>query len=216
VSTSTYETKHNITFALSVREEFFDEFGTEFGLFFNARSGRPYSLTFDGAPFSELSSSRDSALLYIPTGVNDPNLSPTSNASDVQSLIDFVNGTNCKFTPGETIKRNTCRSDWYYDMDLRFAQEIPGPGRLFGVEDKITLFADFDNFLNMLDNSWNIFNSVPGGTSAAGDGPLVDVVDGRYDSQGRYIITGFNPDADPNRIASASIWKIQIGVRYEF
>ncbi len=215
-STSNYQTAHVFTFATNFREEFFGDYGTELGLVFVARSGRPYSLTFDRSPFSELSSSRDSALLYIPTGLNDPNLSPNSDPAAVQSLLDYVSGTNCKFTPGATISRNTCRADWFFDMDMRFSQEIPGPGKLFGANDRITLFADFDNVLNLLDSDWNVFRTVPGGNFAGGDGALVDVVDGDIDGQGRYIISGFNADDQVNLGTSASVWKIQLGIRYEF
>lgn len=213
---SNYSTAHVATFAANWREEFFGDFGTELGLVFVARSGRPYSLTFDGAPFTELSSSRDQQLIYVPSGPTDPNVSPSSNAGAVQDLIDYVAASGCDYTPGETIKRNSCRSDWYFDLDLRIAQEIPGPGKFLGANDRFTLFADFDNFLNLLDSNWNVFRSVPGGTFGGGDGALVDVTDGGVDSQGRYIITGFNPDDGENVNTFASVWKIQVGVRYEF
>ena len=49
-----------------------------------------------------------------------------------------------------------------------------------------------------------------------GDGQVVDLVDGGVDDEGRYIITGFNPDDDNDAVISASIWRIQVGVRYEF
>ncbi|MFN2099761.1 TonB-dependent receptor domain-containing protein [Altererythrobacter sp. MF3-039] len=215
-STSNYQTAHVLTFAANLREEFFGDYGTEIGLALVARSGRPYSLTFDRSPFSELSSSRDSALIYVPTGIDDPNLSPDSDFGDVQELIDYVAASGCDFTPGETIKRNTCRADWYWDMDMRISQELPGPGKLFGVKDRFTLFADFDNILNMLDSSWNVFRTVPGNNFANGDGALVDLADGGLDSEGRYEIDGFNPDDRVNLRTSSSIWKIQLGVRYEF
>lgn len=219
VSASNYQSRHNLTFAMNLREEFFGDYGTEFGFVFVARSGRPYSLTFDGSGFNELSSSRDSALLYVPTGIDDPNLAPGSDATAVQSVIDYVSASGCDYTPGQTIKRNSCRSNWFYDLDLRISQELPGPGKFLGINDRFTVFADFDNFLNLLDDNWNVFKGVPGGTAAAGDGPLVDVADlGRpaYDSEGRYVITGFSPDDGENRGLSASIWKIQFGIRYEF
>lgn len=213
-STSNYETRHSFTLAVNFTEEFIDNFDTQLGMFFSARSGRPYSLTFDGGGvFNDSSSGNDNALLYIPTGVNDPNISPASDPAAVQSLINYVNGTNCGFTAGETIRRNTCTEDWTFDMDLRIAQEIPGPGRLFGLEDKIEIFADVDNFLNILDNRWNTV--APRGVF--GDGQLIDVVDGAIDTvTGQYIISGFNPDDEPNISTSASAWRIQVGVRYEF
>ena len=212
-STSNYETRHSFTFATNFTEQFVNGYDTQLGVFFSARSGRPYSLTFDGGGvFNDSSSGSDNALLYIPTGLNDPNLSPTSDPAAVQSLINYVAASGCGYTAGQTIRRNTCTDDWSFDMDLRISQEMPGPGRLFGVEDKIEIFADVDNFLNILDNSWNTF--APRGVF--GDGQLIDVVDGNIDNAGRYVISGFNPDDAPNIVTTASAWRIQVGVRYEF
>ncbi|WP_296721492.1 TonB-dependent receptor [Erythrobacter sp.] len=209
VSTSNFEVRHNITATFNLREEFVDGYDTSFGIFFRARSGLPYSLTFDGgAVFNDSASGTDNALLYVPSGVNDPNVSPSSNAGAVQSLIDYVNASGCDFTPGASIERNTCSNDWHFDMDLRFAQELPFIGKITGIkQDKVTLFADFQNFLNLVDNDWNVLRRRP---------DFVDVVDGGVDAQGRYIITGFAPD-DQNFIAPGpSAWRIQVGARYEF
>lgn len=216
VSTSNFETRHNITAAISFREEFFGDYATRLGIFFSARSGRPYSLTFDGGGvFNDSASGNGNALIYIPTGVNDPNISPSSDPAAVNALLDYLGssevGEQCKFTPGESIARNTCRNDWFYDMDLRFSQELPFIGSLTGlVDDRIELFADFDNFLNFLDDGANVFRR------RGGFSQTVDLVDGGVDSQGRYIISGFNPE-DENQIStSSSVWRIQLGVRYEF
>jgi hypothetical protein len=209
VSTSNFEVQHNITATFNLREEFIDGYDTNIGLFFRARSGLPYSLTFDGGGvFNDSASGSDNALLYIPNGPNDPNVSPLSNAGAVADLIDYVNGTNCGFTPGTSIERNTCRQDWHFDVDLRFSQELPFIGKLTGItQDRVTLFADFQNFLNLLDEDWNVLRRRP---------EFVDVVDGGVDPQGRYIISGFAPD-DQNFIAPGpSAWRIQIGARYEF
>jgi hypothetical protein len=209
VSTSNFETRHNITATFNLKEEFFDGYDTNFGIFFRARSGLPYSLTFDGGGvFNDTASGTDNALLYVPSGPSDPNVSPSSNAAAVASLIDYVAASGCDFTPGASIARNTCNQDWAFDVDLRFAQELPFIGKITGLtQDKVTLFADFQNFLNLLDNDWNVLRSRP---------EFVDVVDGGVDAQGRYIITGFAPD-DQNFIAPGpSAWRIQIGARYEF
>ena len=207
-STSNFETKHNITFATNFTERFFGDYKTKLGFFFSARSGRPYSLTFDGGSvFNDRSSGTDNALLYVPSGISDPNVSPLSDGAAVTSLINYVNASGCKFTAGQSIRRNTCRNDWVFDLDLRLSQEIPGPASFFGVEDHIELFADFDNFLNFVDADWNVSRN---------RGNLVDVVDGGVDAQGRYIISGFNPDDRNNTGFSSSVWRIQLGVRYSF
>ncbi len=143
------------------------------------------------------------------------------------ALLNFLDNTDtqCDFTPGETVRRNSCENDWYFDLDMRISQELPFIGALTGIaDDRIELFADFDNFLNILDNGWNIFPSpcrLP---------QTLDVARGGVDDQGRYIINSFNQnylptDNDPttpdygssNAVStSSSVWRIQVGVRYEF
>jgi hypothetical protein len=222
-----YGSKHNITFSGNFREELLSDLGTTLGFSFVARSGRPYSLTFTGGSvFNDSVSGTENALVYIPSGPNDPNVSPSSNAAAVQKLTDFARGLDCaKKYLGRSIKRNTCENDWYFDVDLRFAQEIPGPGRLLGsphgLNDKITLYAMFDNFLNMLNNGWNIqrrreFNGLQDIANISG-----------VDSSGRYIIsnvdqlnvgsnglTGYQADEFIN--TSSSLWRIKVGISYEF
>ena len=226
-----YGSRHNFTFAANFSEEFFSDLETRFGFTFVARSGRPYSLTFGGGGvFNDSASGNANALLYIPTGPNDPNIAPPifdpvtglqiggSNLAQVSALSDFANSLNCarRFV-GQTIRRNTCSNDWYYDLDLTFSQELPGPGRLIGVDgmdDHIELYVMFDNFLNFLDESWNIQRR----RNFAG---LQDVATiSGVDAQGRYIITGFNGVADfeaDNFInVSSSVWRIKVGISYEF
>jgi opacity protein-like surface antigen len=221
VSQSGFETRHNFTFTVNWREEFFDGYDTGLGIFFRASEGRPYSLVFDdGRPFFEDRPTREgNALLYIPTGLNDPNLSPDSDPAAVSALLAALeNGTgvvsdlNCEFTPGETIARNTCRNPWFFDLDMRFSQELPFIGSLTGIkEDRVELFVDFFNFLNMLDSGWNVRRSLGGFQGR------VDLVDGAFDEEGRYRIENFSPRAgEANTAVNNSIWRIQIGARYEF
>lgn len=218
-----YSSKHNITTQLNFEEQFFSDLSTRLGITFIARSGRPYSLTFTGGGiFNDSASGFENALLYIPSGVDDPNIAPTSNMTAVQQLVDFASSLDCaKDYLGRTIERNTCSNDWYYDMDLSFSQEIPGPGRFFGVDDRIKLFATFDNFLNFLDSDWNVQHR----RDFAGRQDIASV--SGVDSQGRYIFTdaaNLDPNADgltgydlDNQInISSSVWRVKVGVSYQF
>ncbi len=221
VSQSGFETRHNFTASVFFREEFFDGYDTGLGIFFRASEGRPYSLTFDdGFPdFRDSGSAEENILAYIPTGIDDPNLSPLSDFDDVALFLDAINGgdsvvsdINCKFTPGETIKRNSCRNDWFFDMDVRLSQELPFIGSLTGVtNDRIEIFADFSNFLNLLDSGWNVRRSL-----GDFDG-RVALLTGEYDDDGLYVLEGFRPfEGEAFTAVNSSIWRIQIGARYEF
>ena len=221
ISQSGFETRHNFVATLNWREQFFGDYETGLGIFFRASEGRPYSLVFeDTFPFfRDSGSAEENILAYIPTGLNDPNLSPSSNPAAVQSFLDAINnGTgivsdlDCDFTPGQTVTRNSCRNDWFFDLDLRFSQELPFVGSITGLsQDRLELFMDVDNFLNLLDSSWNARRSLGGF-----DG-RVDLVSGTYDSQGRYVIDDFNANAgEADTAISNSVWRFQFGVRYEF
>ena len=214
-----YGSKHNITFSGNFREKFFGDLATSLGFTFVARSGRPYSLTFGGSGvFNDSASGSNNALIYLPTGIDDPNIAPTSNMTAVKALADFARGLDCaKDFLGESIKRNTCSNDWYFDLDLRLAQELPGPASLAGIggiRDKITVYAMFDNFLNFLDNDWNVQRR----RQFAGLQDIASI--SGVDSSGRYIITGFNGEADfkaDNFInVSSSVWRIKVGASYKF
>jgi hypothetical protein len=224
-----YESRHNLTFSGNFREKFFGDLATSLGFTFVARAGRPYSLTFSGGGvFNDSASGNNNALLYIPDGPNDPNVvyvDTVANSVVVRTaaqnqadLLEFVNNHSCaREAKGSTIKRNTCSNDWYFDLDLRFSQELPGPASLAGIgdlRDKITLYAMFDNFLNFLDNDWNVQRR----RQFAG---LQDVASlSGIDSQGRYVINGVNSeedfDADNFINTSSSVWKIKVGVSYKF
>ena len=222
-----YSSKHNISTQLNFREEFFGDFATRLGITFIARSGRPYSLTFiGGGVFNDTASGFENALLYIPTGTTDPNVAPTSNMAAVQRLVDFASNLGCaKGHLGRTIERNTCSNEWYYDLDLSFSQEIPGPGRFFGIDDRIKLFATFDNFLNFLDSDWNVQRR----RNFAGLQDISTLTG--IDAQGRYIFgaadnlseytdstgfTGTDYERDNQINISSSVWRLKIGISYDF
>lgn len=218
-ATSEYESRHNITWAVNFKEEFFDDYATQFGFVFVARSGRPYSYTFDnGAVFNDSASGNDNALFYVPSGLNDPNVVYVDNVSGgnvtqtaaaaAAGLDAYINADKClSKNRGRSIARNTCRNDWFYDVDLRLSQELPGPGSFFGVKDKIQVFADFNNFLNLLDDGANVFRS---------RNYTAPLITGGVNSSGQYVMRNFQPDDTEFPNFSASLWRIQLGVRYEF
>ncbi|MBA4044553.1 MAG: hypothetical protein C0471_09065, partial [Erythrobacter sp.] len=220
VSQSGFETRHNFTLALNLREEFIEDYSTSIGIFFRANEGRPYSLVFDDAnpTFRGTLSAEENILAYIPTGINDPNISPLSNQAALQAYVNALNGEgiiselNCQLTPGQTIGRNTCRNPWTFDMDFRFAQELPFLGKLTGItQDKIELYVDVANALNLIDENWNSVRTLGGFEQR------VALVQGSFDPQGRYVISNFNANQGRADTAEgATAWRIQFGVRYEF
>lgn len=220
-----YNSKYNISVQTTFREEFIDDLATTLGVTFVARSGRPYSLTFTGRYFNDINTtSFDTALIYLPTGITDPNIAPTSNMAAVQSLVNFANNLPCAARYiGQSVPRNSCSQPWYKDMDLSFSQEIPGPGSLFNIaDDKIRLYATIDNFLNLLDGEWNIQRR----RNFLGATDLAEI--SGIDAQGRYIFTNAtaitpnaatglsNYDTDEFINVTGSAWRLKVGLSYQF
>ena len=218
-----FESRHNFTLNTRFSEQFFPNLDTSFGFSFVARSGRPYSLTFNGSGvFGDSVSGSNNALVYIPTGINDPNIAPTSNMTAVADLANFASTLGCaKKYIGRTVPRNSCTNEWYYDLDLRFSQELPGFSSatgIGGVRDSIRLYATVDNFLNLLKDKWNVqYRRQFAGLQAIGNSSGVD-------AQGRYIITALpggqtsQQRFDTDRFVnfSGSVWRLKVGVSYQF
>ncbi|MGF1455406.1 MAG: TonB-dependent receptor domain-containing protein [Alphaproteobacteria bacterium] len=205
VSASNFETRHNVTMATTFENEFVRDYPTRVSFFFQARSGRPYSYTFDGGFFSGFEAGSDNALLYVPTGPNDPFISPMSDPDDLAALNAFIDADECLSSQrGRTFQRNSCRNDWFLDLDMRFQQSLPG----FLQGHETIFFVDIDNLPNLISSEANIFRRF--------NQSEIDLVDGNVDEEGRYIIDGFNPDNSEFISFSASLWTVQIGLRYRF
>ncbi|WP_228242967.1 TonB-dependent receptor [Porphyrobacter sp. GA68] len=211
-----FSSRHNISLATSFGETVFSDLMTRLSVTFVARSGRPYSLTFTGGSvFNDNASGVDNALAYIPTGASDPNVSPLSAPGVAQQVADFAQGLKCaRNFAGRTIDRNTCSNDWFFDVDLQLSQELPGPGRLFGRNDRLRVYAMVDNFLNLLDSDWNVQRR----RDFAGRQDIAQV--SGVDLQGRYIFTNANGigtfDSDNGINVSSSVWRLKFGVNYDF
>jgi len=230
VSTGFFQSRHNISANVTFAEKFFGDFRTRLGFTYVGRAGRPYSLTFTGNnvfnPTLGGLTTNDNALLYIPTGATDPNIAPiapgSALATAVNNLTAFAQSLDCaKDFIGRTIDRNTCTNDWFDDLDVSFSQELPGPGRFLGFQDKLKLFFTMDNFLNFIDNSKNINRR----RNFFGVQDLAQV--SAVDAQGRYVfsnvnalnvnsagLTSFQTDNQVN--VSSSIWRAKVGISYDF
>ncbi|WP_284054634.1 TonB-dependent receptor [Stakelama marina] len=213
VSRGLFSQEDSIAMNLNFTETFINDLKTRLGITFNATSGKPFSLTYSGRDLFAKSGAGDNALIYVPNGIDDPNLSPSSNTDAVKELVAFANSNSCtKGYLGRSIAGNTCTNPWYFDMDLVFSQEVPGPGRLFGVNDKIKLYATVDNFLNMLDSGWNVRKR----NTSYGSVSVADI--SGVDQQGRYIVSKATT-GDYNKIyvdTTPSLWRIKVGVSYSF
>jgi hypothetical protein len=245
LETSNYEIEHQFKGAFTWTKAFFGDYDTSVALVGERRSGRPYSLTF-GAGTGVFGDPRQAArqrqLLYIPSATGTAgdvlyevpcvqadvtngicaNLTSFTTTSPIaaafRAAMDaFIERHDLEGYRGRIVPRNSQRSPWLSVLDLRLAQELPIWGRARG-----TLTLDVENLANLINNDWGQLRQV-GFIYVA---PVVDA--------NRIVTTGCPGGAascyvyrarasnsgpvEPVNTLSAlpSVWKIQLGLRFQF
>ena len=148
IGTSSFETKHRLTLNLSYSTEFFEGYKSSFHMFWERKSGRPYSWVLRTNNSTGLSGGLDlgSAFIpYIPTGADDPAVDFVNGMSydEIISQVSAIGGP----TNGGYLEKNTFRGPWSSTMDFRFEQEIPG----FMEGHKGLFYFDIKNALAIFD-----------------------------------------------------------------
>jgi hypothetical protein len=144
--------------------------------------------------------------------------SANPGAAALRAAMDsFIDQQDLEGYRGRIVPRNSGRSPWLSTLDLRFAQELPIWGRARG---ELTL--DIENFANMINSDWGQLRQV----SFIYVAPVIDAnrivaagcpggAASCYVYRPRAGTTG--PTAPVNSLtALPSVWKIQLGVRFEF
>lgn len=210
--TSDYVIPHRFTFNLNARREFIKNYASKFSLFGTVNQGSPYSYTIgENNAFDPVFGNRRQ-LAYIPNGANDPVISPLSDAAAVAQLINFIEGSDdLREYRGQIVDRNSENDPWRSRFDIRLAQELPG----LRASDRTEAFIVIRNVGNLLNDEWGVMkeHGFPGNASLY----TLDADQGEIDSEGRLIISGFNPNVDrASTLNNASLWQIRLGVKYTF
>lgn len=158
--TSNDEVKYFFKYGLTYDHAFYRDYKTTFAVFGESRIGHPFSYTFQdfggtrsavfGTTGVSSASSGNGAryLMYVPTA-NDPLVSYSSTA--VRDAVNaFINSSGLGKYRGTVAPRNAFHSKWFTRLDLHVAQELP----TFVGKSRITIFADIENFTNLLNRNW--------------------------------------------------------------
>ena len=207
-ATSNYNIPHRFTTKIAYEHAFFGDYKTRITLFGSANEGRPYSYTMsDGFVFGDSTGFVERHLLYVPTGVDDPNVVWGTNedgeAFDTDAFFAFVDAEGLE--RGQVMERNELNSDWWVKFDLKVEQQLPG----LMEGHNTSLFFMIENLGNLLNDDWGVQYeaSFPRAQAA---------VDNGMDDQGRYVYNEFLDPAGPTRVGRSSLWELRLGVRYEF
>lgn len=225
--TSNYQIDNSWRLRMGYDAQIFGDNSTRFELFFFSRAGQRYSHTFfetgsGRSPIFGVNGNRGRNLLYVPN-VSSPTADPIVQYAagfDFGAFQSFINQSGLGRFQGQVAPKNFGRSPRFEKLDLSLRQEVP-----FVLGGKVELFADFENFLNLLNRDWGSLRqvrfpyrstvvSVRCLTVPAGGGAPTPVTapNQRCD---RYEYSGFqNPNIElqPN----LSLWQVRLGVRLGF
>ncbi|WP_414495016.1 TonB-dependent receptor [Stenotrophomonas maltophilia] len=215
---SRYAIKDRVTGSINWKKAFFGNYNTTVGLFYEGRSGRPFSYIYyndmNGDAAATTGAGYFNDLFYVPNGPGDVKF--TGGATMEKAFFDWLaaNPQLAKYQ-GQIAPANAFRTKWVNSFDLHIAQEFPG----FVKEHKGELALDIMNVGNLLNKKWGRiedygFNSTARVASYAG----IDPATGKY----IYNFTGStdNPTIQENNNdkgnTGVSRWSMQLTLKYKF
>jgi len=203
-ATSSYEIKDRFTAAVSWEKAFFGDYATRVSMFYEGRSGRPYSYVFDNDANGDGRFGND--LLYIPTAPGDVLFGSPAEEAAFWAFVEsdeYLRGNL-----GRVAERNGARGPWVNQFDIRISQELPG----FFKDHKSEIWLDILNVGNLINKDWGQIEEIgfPGSRGVVEYGGI-DAATGKY-------VYRFNTP-DTTRIYDGrgiSRWSLQVGFRYKF
>ena len=214
-SNSAYLVRDRISANATWSRAFYGSYKTTFGMFYEARKGKPYSWTYGNDMNGDGVSGND--LMYIPKGSQSGEVvfagDTATNRSNEDRFWAVVDANPVLGSArGKVVSRNSAFSPWVNNFDLRISQEVPG----FTSKQKGRLSLDILNFGNLLNKKWGRINEM--GFSSAGGNRRTFVNYGGTDSAGRYVyyVNNVVDDTTLRQVKGESQWGLQITARYEF
>jgi len=228
---SIYEIRNSAKFNIDYEHAFFGDYKTRFSVFGEYRTGRPFSYTMRDTTSGRsavfgTNGSNTRYLLYVPTGIDDAKVSYDSVATR-DALDAFIGGSKLKGHRGAIAPKNLGTSPSVWKVDLHLEQEIPA---FFG-DARFKVFADIENFLNLLNDDWGVQRQVnfayfaplvnvqclstPTPTGTAPGAGVANTASTQTCAQYRY--SSFSkPDVVVQNQNRQSLYQIKVGVRFEF
>jgi len=214
-SNSNYLVKDRFTANVNWQKRFFGEYKTTFGLFYEGRSGKPYSWTVNNDLNGDGLAGND--LMYIPSAPGSGEVvfsgaTPAARAANEAAFWKVVNANgDLRKAKGGVIGRNESFSPWTNSFDVRMSQEVPG----FFKGNKGIITFDILNFGNLLNRKWGRINEV--GFQSAG-GQVRSFVDFAGMENGKYVYNTrpVVESLETRQVKGESQWALQATVKYEF
>lgn len=207
--------EHNFVLRLNFEHYFFDDFPTQVGVFLQRRSGRPFSYTYEDDTvevwFGD-SDDEERVLAFIPEGPNDARFDFSGLAADeVTAFFQFLDDAGLSRYAGQVTPKNGFTSPWSTDMDIRISQDVPLPW----ADHSFNVFLNIENVLNLFSDDGNIRRYADTGDIQEGI-RLLEVL-GDTSNTSQFVVSDwYDEGLNWQRDVNDTIWKAQLGFRYQF
>lgn len=208
--TADFEVRDRIQLSLSREFELMKKWKSTVSLYYEGRTGNPYSWVFGGDLNGDGQAFNDTVV--VPTGASDPKFDFSGmTAAQQTAFFAFLDSSGLSKYAGQVVPKNSFYEPWVNRLDMNFKQDIPihGPA-------KLQVFLDFINLGAFISkktfgytevapfNSNDVFRTrtLTSGTSYNALGQIKPT----YTSDP----TGFGIDNLQSR------WRIQVGARLVF
>jgi hypothetical protein len=198
--TSNYEVPHRFTLRTSWGHEFWSDLETRVSLFGFTKQGQPQSYIM-GRNNLEGDGFFGRHLLYMPTGMDDPNV-VYGSGFDIEGFYRWADKEGLESGMQE---KNAQYAKWSTRFDLRISQELP----TFIGKSKAKFYIKIYNVGNLIDDSWGHVNDAQFFTVAA--------VRAHVNDAGQYVFDRFEDGASVNYLReNRSLWDIRMGLEINF
>jgi hypothetical protein len=209
IARSDFEIRHRLQTTLSRQFEFAKGWRTRTSLYYEGRSGNPYSYSYANDINGDGVTTND--LIYVPTGPTDPKVSLAAmNATQQAAYFDFLSSTGLNKFAGGYAPRNAFIQPWINQLDLKITQKIPVHSKV-----EVELFFDFINFGFWL--SRHTFGDVKLLTNTSNAVYYRRLMgNGTYNAAGQVVPTWTATPAGVTIDNTASRWRVQFGAALRF
>ena len=199
VGNSNWVVPQRITLNLYYKRAFFGDNLTRISLqgYANEGQAQSYSMESDNL---EGDGFTDRHLLYVPTGLDDPNVVFDCGGCET----DFFAWVSREgLSPGFT-KRNDKNTSWSTVWNLAIRQDVS-----LGGFANATLYAKVKNLGNLLNDDW-------GRVSDSQYFPVRVMASVDIDSQGRFVYDRFSDSSNERTYVNPSLWEVRFGIDIGF
>ena len=226
---SRYAFKDRVSGQLHWQKAFFGDYKTKASMFYEGRSGRPFSYIFyndangDGDPARTNQAGYFNDLFYVPNGRGD--VLWTGGAAMEQAFFDWLDKhPELGRYQGQIAPANAFRTQWTNSFDVRISQELPG----FFKGHKTEVSLDIMNIGNLFNKDWGHiedygFNATARVANYAGICGATPTAQCPAGSAGKYVYhftSVTEPTIQENNNdkgnTAVSRWSVMLGLKYKF